>query len=261
MLTARVEERQTTAEEQRGGETVGGGRILIVDDEAIVSEVVERYLKREGYSTRVAADGEVALRLAHEEMPDLVILDLMLPKIDGLEVCRRLRAEGNVPIIMLTAKGEETDRVVGLTLGADDYLVKPFSPRELVARVQAVLRRVQSPPAASPEGEGTMRFPGLTINLRTRLVEVRGRAIELTPKEFDLLTFLARSPGQVFSRDQLLDKVWDYRHVGDASTVTVHMRRLREKVEENPIRPSYLKTVWGVGYKFEARYGIDTDGN
>jgi DNA-binding response OmpR family regulator len=234
------------------GRAVGSAKILIVDDESIVREVVERYLTREGYTVRAAADGEAAMRLAEEETPDLVILDLMLPKVDGLEVCRRLRAQSDVPIIMLTAKGEETDKIVGLALGADDYLVKPFSPRELVARVQAVLRRAQSAPFGSHLGHGTLRFPGLVINLRTRVVEVRGQPVELTPKEFDLLTFLASNPRQVFTRDQLLDRVWDYKYAGDASTVTVHMRRLREKVEENPMSPRYLKTVWGVGYKFEA---------
>jgi DNA-binding response OmpR family regulator len=227
------------------------GGILVVDDEQIVTEVVGRYLVREGYTVRTAADGETALRLAREEPPDLVVLDLMLPKIDGLEVCRRLRAESAIPIIMLTAKGEETDKIVGLTLGADDYLVKPFSPRELVARVQAVLRRAQSPAASAQHGRGAIRFAGLTIDPRTRSVEVRGRTVELTPKEFDLLSFLTSSPGQVFTRDQLLDQVWDYHYGGDASTVTVHIRRLREKIEEYPMRPRFVKTVWGVGYKFE----------
>ncbi|MHB1135066.1 MAG: response regulator transcription factor [Chloroflexota bacterium] len=226
------------------------GKILVVDDENIVREVVERYLAREGYQVSVAADGEAALRLARSERPDLVVLDLMLPRIDGLEVCRRLRAEGNLPIIMLTAKGEETDRIVGLTLGADDYMVKPFSPRELVARVQAVLRRAQHSPAAAP-GRGAIDFPDLSLDLGRRAVEVRGRPVELTPKEFDLLVFLASNPNQVFSREQLLEQVWDYKFVGDTSTVTVHIRRLREKVEENPVQPRYLKTVWGVGYKFE----------
>lgn len=230
---------------------MSGAKILVVDDESIVREVVERYLTRDGYSVRAAADGETALRLAMEERPDLVVLDLMLPAVDGLEVCRRLRADSNVPIIMLTAKGEETDKIVGLGVGADDYVVKPFSPRELVARVQAVLRRVQSPASGSHLGQDTLRFPDLQINPRTRAVEVRGRPVELTRKEFDLLSFLASNPNQVFTRDQLLDKVWDYEFPGDASTVTVHVRRLREKVEENPVRPRHLKTVWGVGYKFE----------
>jgi DNA-binding response OmpR family regulator len=230
---------------------VAGAKILVVDDESIVREVVERYLIRDGYSVRTAADGRDALAKASEDAPDLVVLDLMLPEIDGLEVCRRLRAEGNVPIIMLTAKGEETDRIVGLSLGADDYVVKPFSPRELVARIKAVLRRTQTPGATPRNGEGTIRFEGLEIDQRTRTVALRGQSVELTRKEFDLLFFLAGSTGQVFSREQLLNQVWDYEFPGDASTVTVHMRRLREKVEDNPERPRHLKTVWGIGYKFE----------
>ena len=230
---------------------MSAGRILVVDDESIVREVVERYLAREGYVVQVAPDGETALRLAHEHMPDLVVLDLMLPHVDGLEVCRRLRASGAVPIIMLTAKGEEADKVLGLGLGADDYLAKPFSPRELVARVQAVLRRVQGTSLGAHVAPGLMRFADLVINPRARSVEAQGRLVELTPKEFDLLAFLASRPGQVFTREQLLDNVWHYSYAGDASTVTVHVRRLRERVEADPMRPRHLKTVWGVGYKFE----------
>lgn len=230
---------------------MSAANILVVDDEGIVREIVERYLIRDGYSVRSAADGDAALRLAQEQMPDLVVLDLMLPLVDGVEVCRRLRAEGDVPIIMLTAKGDETDRIVGLSVGADDYMVKPFSPRELVARVKAVLRRTQSRSAGAQSGQDLIRFPGLLVNLRTRSVEIRGRQVPLTRTEFDLLAFLAGSPGQVFTREQLLDQVWDYEYPGDSSTVTVHMRRLREKVEEDPVRPRHLKTVWGVGYKFE----------
>jgi DNA-binding response OmpR family regulator len=234
-----------------GGGQLSVGSILVVDDEAIVTEVVGRYLVREGYVVRIASDGEEALRLARDESPDLVVLDLMLPKVDGLEVCRRLRAESGVPIIMLTAKGEETDRIVGLTLGADDDLVKPFSPAELVARVQAVLRRTQTPRSGTRAGQGQLRFSDLVIDSLTRTVEIRGKPVELTPKEFDLLAFLASSPGQVFTRDQLLDRVWDYQYDGDANTVTVHIRRVREKVEEVPMSPRRIKTVWGVGYKFE----------
>ncbi len=230
---------------------MSAGKILVVDDESMVREVVERYLIRDGYSVRGAADGSSALRLIGEEVPDLVVLDLMLPEVDGLEVCRRVRAEGNVPIIMLTAKGEETDRIVGLSVGADDYVVKPFSPSELVARVKAVLRRTQAPVAAPRPGQAALRFDDLEIDPRTRGVALRGRPVELTRTEFDLLAFLASSPNQVFTRDQLLNQVWDYEFPGDPSTVTVHMRRLREKVEENPMRPRHLKTVWGVGYKFE----------
>jgi len=230
---------------------MSNGRILIVEDEPIVREVVERYLTREGYDVHSTADGEMALRLAQQVKPDLVVLDLMLPKLDGLEVTRRLGATSRVPIIMLTAKGEETDKILGLGLGADDYLVKPFSPRELVARVQAVLRRVQSP-GASPYDSGDIRtFADLAIDPRSRNVWVRGRVRELTPKEFDLLAYLSESPNQVFTREQILSKVWDYAYDGDPSTVTVHMRRLREKIEPDPVHPTHLKTVWGVGYKFE----------
>jgi DNA-binding response OmpR family regulator len=231
-------------------DAVPGARILIVDDEPMVREVAGRYLAREGYEVRGAGDGEAALVLAETEQPDLVVLDLMLPKLDGLTVCRRLRAASSVPIIMLTARADEADKILGLGLGADDYLVKPFSPRELVARVQAVLRRVQ-PGGAGEPSQRPLRVADLLIDPRTRLVEVRGRRVELTPREFDLLTFMAGHPGQVFTREQLLDRVWGYGYAGDASTVTVHMRRLREKVEADPVRPDRLKTVWGVGYKFE----------
>ena len=222
-------------------------RILVVDDETIVTEVIERYLRREGYQVDVAADGQHGLDLARSLAPDLIVLDVMLPRLDGLEVCRRLRAESNVPIILLTAKGEETDKILGLGLGADDYVVKPFSPGELVARVKAVSRRTRAVPSAEA---GALRFGELRILPRQRAVEVADRPIDLTAKEFDLLHFLASHPGQVFTREQLLDQVWDYEYVGDASTVTVHVRRLREKVEPDPVRPRWVKTVWGVGYKF-----------
>ena len=224
-------------------------RVLVVDDERVVTEVVERYLQREGYEVSLASDGAEALRVAQEWAPDLVVLDLMLPTLDGLEVCRRLRHDSSTPIIMLTARGEETDRVVGLELGADDYIVKPFSPRELVARVKTVLRRTTSEVAQSPGG--TRRFDTLTVNPQTRAVILKGQQVRLTAKEFDLLWFLASHPGQVFTREQLMDQVWDYTYAGDYSTVTVHIRRLREKVEADPMKPRYIKTVWGVGYKFE----------
>ncbi len=225
-------------------------RVLVVEDEPTVSEVVERYLRREGYEVAVAADGLEGLRLAREWAPELVVLDLKLPQVDGLEVCRQLRRDSQVPIIMLTARSEETDRVVGLELGADDYMVKPFSPRELVARVKSVLRRVSSGPVQAPRG--TLRFENLTINPRTRGVTAGGKDVRLTAKEFDLLMFFASHPGQVFARDQLMDQVWDYTFAADSSTVTVHIRRLREKIEADPMRPRYIKTVWGVGYKFES---------
>jgi DNA-binding response OmpR family regulator len=225
-------------------------RVLVVDDEPIVTEVVQRYLVREGFHVMMAADGETALKLARDAGPDLVVLDLMLPRLDGLEVCRRLRAESNVPIIMLTAKGEEADKILGLGLGADDYLTKPFSPGELTARVKAVLRRTQAAPAQAMPGD-VLKLGVLRINPRARSVERDGEALHLTAKEFDLLYFLAKNAGQVFTREQLLDQVWDYEWYGDASTVTVHIRRLREKVEPSPMRPRYVKTVWGIGYKFE----------
>ncbi|HEY3083622.1 MAG TPA: response regulator transcription factor [Chloroflexota bacterium] len=223
-------------------------RILVVDDEPIVTEVVEKYLLREGFRVTVVRDGGAALAAAESESPDLIVLDLMLPGVDGLEVCRRVRAASQVPIIMLTAKDEESDKILGLGLGADDYVAKPFSPRELVARIRAVLRRAAT---RAPAPGDQLRYSTLKISPGGRIVEVGERAVDLTAKEFDLLYFLARNAGQVFSREQLLDQVWDYHFVGDASTVTVHVRRLREKIEPDPVRPRYVKTVWGVGYKFD----------
>ena len=225
-------------------------RVLVVDDEPMVTEVVERYLVRDGFEVATASDGDEALAQAQTWGPDLIVLDLMLPGRDGLEVCRSLRHESSVPIIMLTARGDETDRIVGLEVGADDYMVKPFSPRELVARIKAVLRRSVTPTDAATS-HNLLRFPGLTINPRTRAVEVSGKSASLTAKEFDLLHFLASHPEQVFSREQLMNDVWDYTFAGEASTVTVHIRRLREKIEPDPLRPRFVKTVWGVGYKFE----------
>ncbi len=223
--------------------------ILLVDDEPIVREVVERYLRQDGFAVEVARDGDEALRRFSAARPDLVLLDLMLPGVDGLGVCRRIRAQSNVPVIMLTAKGDETDTIIGLGVGADDYVAKPFSPRELVARVKAVLRRAGAP---SPVAEGDpLRFGALTIRPDQRRVELAGQAVELTAREFDLLVFLAAHPGQVFSRDELLDKVWDWAYASDGGTVTVHVRRLRQKIEADPERPRHVKTVWGVGYKFE----------
>lgn len=227
------------------------GKVLVVDDEHVVTEVLEQYLRRDDFEVATADDGEKALRLAREWGPDLIVLDLMLPKVDGLEICRTLRKESRVPIVMLTARGETTDRIVGLEIGADDYVVKPFSPGELVARIKAVLRRTATPANFASSGE-VVRFPDFSLNPQTRIVEVRGKRVELTAKEFDLLYFLASHPGQVFTRDQLMNDVWDYTYAGDASTITVHIRRLREKLEPDPARPRFLKTVWGVGYKFEA---------
>jgi len=228
-------------------------RILVVDDEPSIREVVSLYLQREGFRVREAADGEEALRVAYEFVPDLIVLDLMLPKKDGMEVFRTLSVTQPVPVIMLTARGEEMDRIVGLTIGADDYVTKPFSPAELVARVKAVLRRVGAAtgetgdPAAKP-----LVYPGLMVDPRSRTVRVRGVEANLTATEFDLLYELARHPGQVFTREQLLDRVWAEEFYGDASTVTVHIRRLRQKIEPEPDTPTFVQTVWGVGYRFRA---------
>ena len=227
-------------------------KILLVDDEPNIREVVSLYLRRDGHVVIAAADGEEALRLYQQTRPDLVVLDLMLPKVSGLEVCRRLGAEATdrrVPLIMLTARGEEEDRIVGLSLGADDYVVKPFSPRELAARVEAVLRRVNED-SADPVTRAVLRFGDLLVDPNTRQVTIRDQPVSLTAREFDLLHYLVSSPGRVFTRDQLMEALWGYTFAADTSTVTVHMRRLREKIEEDPARPHYLQTVWGVGYKF-----------
>ena len=227
-------------------------KILLVDDEPNIREVVSLYLRRDGHVVIAAADGEEALRLYQQTRPDLVVLDLMLPKVSGLEVCRRLGAEATdrrVPLIMLTARGEEEDRIVGLSLGADDYVVKPFSPRELAARVEAVLRRVNED-SADPVTRAVLRFGDLLVDPNTRQVTIRDQPVALTAREFDLLHYLVSSPGRVFTRDQLMEAVWGYTFAADTSTVTVHMRRLREKIEEDPARPHHLQTVWGVGYKF-----------
>ena len=230
---------------------MGAELVLVVDDEPTVREVVSRYLELGGYRVAEAGDGPSALEMAAELVPDLVVLDLMLPGMDGLEVCRRLRAAAPTPIVMLTAKSHEADRIVGLELGADDYVVKPFSPRELVARVRSVLRRTHgAPDAAQPT---SLRVGDLTIDPATREVEVDGRAVSLTAREFELLLFLARHPRQVFTRGQLLQRVWEYTWLGDTSTVTVHTRRLREKVEDNPSDPQRIQTVYGVGYRFVPR--------
>ena len=241
--------RPTEPAARRDGGAPGGASILVVDDEPIVREVVGRYLRQEGFAVAEAADGPEALRRFAAARPDLVLLDLMLPGLDGLEVCRRIRTQSNVPIVMLTAKGDETDTVIGLGVGGDDYVAKPFSPRELVARVKAVLRRAGEPP---PVADGDpLRFGRLTIRPDRRQVEVGGQAIDLTAREFDLLLFLASHPGRVFSREEMLDKVWDWAYASDGGTVTVHIRRLRQKIEPDPERPRHVKTVWGVGYKFE----------
>jgi DNA-binding response OmpR family regulator len=224
------------------------GRVLVVDDEPTIAEIVARYLERASYETRIAADGHAALAHASTWHPDLVVLDLMLPGIDGLEVMRQLRDTGGprVAIILLTAKGEESDRIDGLRLGADDYVVKPFSPAELVARVDAVLRR-NEPPDEGPEPP--LRIGEIEIDPGGRRVLVAGEEVALTQREFDLLLFLARHPGQVFTRDQLMEQVWRFAFYSDTSTVTVHIRRLRAKIEREPARPRHIETVWGVGYR------------
>lgn len=225
--------------------------ILVVDDEASVLEVVSLYLKRDGFQVRQARDGQEALISLNQRRPNLVILDLMLPKIDGLEIMRRLRNDpaGAIPVIMLTARSQETDRIYGLEMGADDYVTKPFSPAELVARVRAVLRRAKGP--NSKGDEKPIQFGYLHIDPLSRLVTVKGKELELTVTEFNLLWFLAAHPRQVFSRTQLLENVWGFSDYVDPSTVTVHIRRLREKIEDDPGNPTWLLTVWGVGYKFD----------
>ena len=224
------------------------GSVLIVDDEPTIAEVVSRYLERAGYRAQIASDGAAAIEAAATLRPDLVVLDLMLPRIDGLEVMRRLRDmdRDRIAVILLTAKGEESDRVIGLRLGADDYVVKPFSPAELVARVDAVLRRVDTSPAV----QEPLEFAALRIEPGARRVTANGEEVMLTQREFELLLFLARHPGQVFSRNQLMDAVWQYTFYTDTSTVTVHIRRLRAKIEADPALPRHIETVWGVGYRF-----------
>ncbi len=228
------------------------GDILVVDDEASVVEVVSLYLKREGFGVRVARDGRSALTAIQTELPALVVLDLMLPQVDGLEIMRRLRDNPatDIPVIMLTARQQEIDRIYGLELGADDYVTKPFSPAELVSRVKAVLRRTYGK-ELNESSERPLQFGDLSIDPKTRVVTVRGENIELTATEFNLLYFMAGHHKQVFKRDQLLENVWGFSEYVDPSTVTVHIRRLREKIEADPGEPMWLLTVWGVGYKFE----------
>ncbi|MGH9041322.1 MAG: response regulator [Acidimicrobiia bacterium] len=227
-------------------------RVLVVEDDATVAEVVMRYLEREGFEVETVGDGLVALDRAREALPDAVVLDLMLPGLDGLEVCRRLRDVAPIPVIMLTARGEESDRVLGLELGADDYVTKPFSPRELTARVKAVLRRAAAPlTVATVAGEPeVLTAGGLAVDTAAREVHLAGDHVALTAREFELLVFLMRHPRRVFRREELLEAVWGYTY-GDTSTVTVHIRRLREKVESDPSAPVHLQTVWGVGYRFD----------
>jgi DNA-binding response OmpR family regulator len=230
--------------------TTNQARVLVVDDEPIVREVLARYLTRDGFLVDTAEDGQTALDLFENQQPDLVVLDLMLPRIGGLEVFDRIRSRNSTAVIMLTAKGDERDRLVGLELGADDYVTKPFSPREVVARVRAVLRRT-SENGSSPEDDGALVFDGLKVDGRSREVRLDGNLVSLTPKEFDLLYLLASNPRAVYSRLQLLDELWDFAFDGDPSTVTVHVRRIREKIERAPSAPRHLVTVWGAGYRFD----------
>ncbi|HWE88744.1 MAG TPA: response regulator transcription factor [Pseudonocardiaceae bacterium] len=226
-------------------------RVLVVDDDVTVRDVVRRYLEHAGYRVAVAGDGEHALRIAAESAPDLVVLDLMLPGMDGLEVCRRLHAAGAMPVVMLTALGEEEDRIAGLRLGADDYVTKPFSPRELVLRVGSVLRRANGgDPVRHTERPAELADGELRLDIDARRATVAGLPLPLTVREFDLLAFLIANPGSAFTRAELLERVWGW-DFGDQSTVTVHVRRLREKIEPDPARPARIATVWGVGYRYD----------
>jgi DNA-binding response OmpR family regulator len=230
--------------------TSSRARILVVDDDATVAEILSQYLAREGFEVATVPDGEMALERVRSEPPNLIVLDLMLPRISGLDVCRRLRESTSIPIVMLTARGEERERVFGLRLGADDYIVKPFSPREVAARVSSVLRRTNGWTGPAASDLETLAAGEILVDIHARSVSVAGSPVSLTPREFDLLTFLMRRPNEVFSRIELLERVWGYR-IGDAATVTVHIRRLRAKIESDPAGPKHLQTVWGVGYRFE----------
>ncbi len=221
--------------------------VLVVDDEPIVRDVVVRYLRRDGFTTLEAGDGDAARRLIETGEPELVVLDVMLPGTDGLELCRWIRSRSELPVIMLTARGEEADRIVGLELGADDYVTKPFSPRELATRVKTVLRRSKGVTAQTEQ----LAFDDVVLDGASREVTKAGAPVTLTAREFDLLWFLVSHPRHVFSRDQLMDRVWGHSVALDTGTVTVHIRRLREKIETDPARPSHLLTVWGVGYRFD----------
>jgi DNA-binding response OmpR family regulator len=225
--------------------------ILIVEDEPSIAEVVSLYLQRAGYQTRRASDGRIAMSLVEEQIPELAIIDIMLPEVDGLSLTRWLRDRSNLPIILLTARREEVDRITGLEMGADDYVVKPFSPQELVSRVRAVLRRTGREQDEAELGH-LLSFENLSIDPRSRTVTMTGKEIMLTAKEFDMLYLLASHPRQVYTRDQLLERIWGGTEYIDPGTVTVHVRRLREKIEADPSSPSRIITVWGVGYKFES---------
>lgn len=229
-------------------------KILIVDDDENIAELISMYLEKECYDTRMAHDGEEALDVFDEYKPNLILLDLMLPGIDGYQVCREIRTKSQVPIIMLSAKGEVFDKVLGLELGADDYIIKPFDAKELVARVKTVLRRYTNTTSATNAEElksAAVSYPGLEINLTNYSVTYNGENIEMPPKEIELLYFLASKPNQVFTREQLLDNIWGYEYVGDSRTVDVHIKRIREKINDN--ENWSIATVWGIGYKFETQ--------
>lgn len=229
-------------------------KILIVDDDENIAELISLYLTKECFDTKMVYDGEEALACFNTYHPNLILLDLMLPGIDGYQVCREIRAQSGVPIIMLSAKGEVFDKVLGLELGADDYIMKPFDSKELVARVKAVLRRYQAVPKPEEQNRSRIKYveyPGISINLTNYSVVVDGQNVEMPPKELELLYFLASSPNQVFTREQLLDQIWGYEYIGDTRTVDVHIKRLREKIKDHPTWS--LATVWGIGYKFEVK--------
>ena len=225
-------------------------RVLVVEDDLTVAEVVSSYLRRAGFEVDFAGDGHAALAAATPELPDLVVLDLMLPGIDGLEVCRRLRRRGPVPVIMLTALGEESERVAGLEVGADDYVTKPFSPRELVLRVESVLRRTRGASMTGLDEQRALRGGGVEVDVSAHRATKSGAELSLTSREFDLLAFLLAHPGEAWTRAELMHRVWGWSY-GDDSTVTVHVRRLREKIEDDPTAPRLIRTVWGVGYRLE----------
>ena len=227
-------------------------RILVVDDDPKIVDLIRLYLEKDGYRVFVAYDGLQALESARQKRPDLILLDLMLPEMDGLEVCRILQAESEVPVLMLTARVTDEEKLIGLELGADDYVTKPFNPREVVARVRAVLRRIDREPS---QGSAGMRFAGLVIDCRCHQVRMEGQVVDLTPTEFRLLEVLARKPGRVFTRIELLDRVFGYDFDGFDRTVDVHVKNLRSKIEQDSKRPAYVKTVYGVGYKFDGSSG------
>lgn len=231
---------------------MSGERVLIVDDQIALLEIISDYLKRESFQVIHAQNGKEALEKFQQFAPQVVILDVMMPEIDGMEVCRRIRAKATVPIIMVSAKSDDVDKIVALGLGADDYVTKPFSPGELMARIKAQLRRYLYL-SQGTESEELLQIKGLEIDPKAYTVKKNGRQIELTAKEFELLVFLAQNPMQVFSKEQLFQQIWGFQEFGDVNTVTVHIRKIREKIEDVPSEPEYIKTVWSVGYKFDGR--------